>query len=477
MGDVSCIVCAPLVAEVRARGLAPEPLVDGLALEVAQLENPRGRIPWDAFTVFARRASEVLGGADQVEQVAARSAAESVPRVIRKLLPRLGSAKPIYLLGARWWGPWVFRGTRATCEELADGRLREVIEILPEYRACPEFFQGLRGVLRAMPGLFGQPEAVVEMRQDGRRGEFVISAPPARRHRTLRWHRRSAVSATLEELEELGFRQEQLRESMNLTRAVTGRLANKSRRLETLGTLGRELARHRDPRVLAEAVVGLLAERLRVRGIRLSRCEGETLFPLAENGETGGPPTETLALEAAGRSVGTLALWGLVGEDSADDAALLCEVTPWLGVALANARASEEVAQLTRLVEDEIDDWRRVEECLKQVLEGDSLRQLQEAEEPDPQRTAFGASETVLLVEMDDASRRMGRRLLEAHGHRVLEAASAPEALAICERKSDPIDLLVTDASAPSFGPDAARDAMKLRPELRAVVMLRLRQH
>src|SRR5215472_5051383 len=137
LSDVTCACCSPLVAEIRARGLDPEPLVEGLGLPLSEFENPRNRVPWDPFTVFAARAAEMLGGADQIEEIAVRSAADGVPRFLRRLLPHLGSARPIYLVGARWWGPWVFRGTRSTCEELADGRLREVIEILPGYAECP----------------------------------------------------------------------------------------------------------------------------------------------------------------------------------------------------------------------------------------------------------------------------------------------------------------------------------------------------
>jgi hypothetical protein len=125
MSDVSCVCCSPVVAEIRARGFAPEPLVEGLGFDVATLENPRRRIPWDPFTEFAHRAAETLGGAQELEEIAARAAGETVPAFLRRLLPYLGSVRPIYLMGARWWGPWVFRGTRATCEDRAASSSRD----------------------------------------------------------------------------------------------------------------------------------------------------------------------------------------------------------------------------------------------------------------------------------------------------------------------------------------------------------------
>ncbi len=352
MSDVTCACCAPIIAEVRTRGLPPEPLVDGLGLDLATLESPRNRIPWDEFTVFYRRASALLG-VDALEELALRSAEDSVPRVIRRLLPKLGDARAIYRMGARWWGPWVFRGTRATCEELGDGRLREVIEILPGYDECPEFFQGIRGVLRAMPTLFGQPEAVVELvKRDSRRGEFLITLPPAKRRTRLGLRRK--VQALPEELEELGFGQEQLRESQRRTRAASALLAGRSRQLGALTRIGRELGRSQPGQKQVETVVRLLQEHFRVRGVRLSReQEGGAVAPIARAGELIGAPSEVHAVRVGGRSVGRLELWGFDSAESTwDDAELLRELLPWVGLALERALHQEASRPLVEELND-----------------------------------------------------------------------------------------------------------------------------
>ena len=44
LSDVTCACCSPLVAEIRARGLDPEPLVEGLGLPLSEFENPRNRV-------------------------------------------------------------------------------------------------------------------------------------------------------------------------------------------------------------------------------------------------------------------------------------------------------------------------------------------------------------------------------------------------------------------------------------------------
>ena len=56
-------------------------------------------------------------------------------------------------------------------------------------------------------------------------------------------------------------------------------------------------------------------------------------------------------------------------------------------------------------------------------------------------------SETVLLVEDDDAVRAFSRSVLQTSGYTVLQAASGPEALRICEQHSGSIQMVVTDVN------------------------------
>ena len=177
MSEVATLCSAPIIGEARARGLDPRPLADGLSASLAQLENRRGRIAWRDFVPFADRAEKMLG-AETIETLAAIETIETVPGPIRRMLPFLRDSRPLFLLAPRVWGPWIFRGSRGRCERLADGRLREIVQILPEYAACPAFLSGLRGTLCAMPKLLGQEEAIVTLEQDGREGEFIITPPP-----------------------------------------------------------------------------------------------------------------------------------------------------------------------------------------------------------------------------------------------------------------------------------------------------------
>jgi len=83
-----------------------------------------------------------------------------------------------------------------------------------------------------------------------------------------------------------------------------------------------------------------------------------------------------------------------------------------------------------------------------------------------PRDEAASGSETIMVVEDDDAVRRLVRDTLEKHGYRLLVAASGPEALSIAERFDRPIDLLITDVVMPQMsGRQLAERLKAVRPD------------
>ena len=63
-----------------------------------------------------------------------------------------------------------------------------------------------------------------------------------------------------------------------------------------------------------------------------------------------------------------------------------------------------------------------------------------------------GATETILLVEDEEMVRRAGRRILEKHGYRVLQASDGAEALEILRARGKEIALVVSDVVMPRMG-------------------------
>jgi len=79
-------------------------------------------------------------------------------------------------------------------------------------------------------------------------------------------------------------------------------------------------------------------------------------------------------------------------------------------------------------------------------------------------------TETVLVVEDEEAVRALARRVLASRGYRVLEAGSAADALTLAAEAREPIDLLLTDVVMPGMGgPALAERLVRGRPGLRVL--------
>jgi two-component system cell cycle sensor histidine kinase/response regulator CckA len=77
-------------------------------------------------------------------------------------------------------------------------------------------------------------------------------------------------------------------------------------------------------------------------------------------------------------------------------------------------------------------------------------------------------SETVLVVEDEEAVRMLVCRVLESNGYRVLEARHGAEALVLCDEHKDPIHMLITDVIMPGVsGKQLAERVSAQRPEMK----------
>jgi signal transduction histidine kinase/ActR/RegA family two-component response regulator len=88
-----------------------------------------------------------------------------------------------------------------------------------------------------------------------------------------------------------------------------------------------------------------------------------------------------------------------------------------------------------------------------------------------PAQPARGA-ETILVVEDDDAVRRMTREFLKIKGYTVIEARSAANAIQIMEERNQEIDLVLTDVLMPGMkGRELVERLMQIRSNMKVLYM------
>ena len=94
------------------------------------------------------------------------------------------------------------------------------------------------------------------------------------------------------------------------------------------------------------------------------------------------------------------------------------------------------------------------------------------AAKPDPLLSPARGSETVLLVEDEEAVRNIVRAALEAQGYHLLVAASGEIALTLFKQNADAIQLVITDVVLPNMnGREVARRIHKKKPEIVVLFM------
>lgn len=89
-----------------------------------------------------------------------------------------------------------------------------------------------------------------------------------------------------------------------------------------------------------------------------------------------------------------------------------------------------------------------------------------------PQIDLVVGTETVLVVEDDDAMRKLIAALLDGSGYKVLQAANGEAALQVANESKQPIDLILTDMLMPGMsGIELSTKLRELRPGLKVLLM------
>jgi len=100
------------------------------------------------------------------------------------------------------------------------------------------------------------------------------------------------------------------------------------------------------------------------------------------------------------------------------------------------------------------------------------LSETEKLPKANPAQASHRNSETVLLVEDEPALLKMGKRMLESLGYRVLAAGTPAEALELAEKHAFGIHLLLTDVVMPGMnGWDLVNNLLSLYPDVKYLFM------
>jgi two-component system, cell cycle sensor histidine kinase and response regulator CckA len=102
------------------------------------------------------------------------------------------------------------------------------------------------------------------------------------------------------------------------------------------------------------------------------------------------------------------------------------------------------------------------------VVEGETVQVQKEQTASDD----LTGSETILIVEDEDALRNLARRILELQGYKILDAENGIEALKVSEEYEGQIHLMLTDVVMPKMGGRELKERLHpVRPEMKVVYM------
>lgn len=167
-----------MLDEFRRQGVDLDVLLEGTPVSRADLVDEKGWLKWDDFLAVVERL-EGINGPDFQKRMFQRIATAPSSRGIRASLSLAVSPTQVFRLLVRWMGPSMYPIHSSSLEQLADGRLRVVLELPSRVRPSQAFFRSSVSVFESTPLVLGLPEAHVQADIEDHRAVYWITLPPS----------------------------------------------------------------------------------------------------------------------------------------------------------------------------------------------------------------------------------------------------------------------------------------------------------
>jgi len=387
LNEVSCRVTDVFFRALERKHVSPERLTVGTGYGVLHLRSKNQRIDWDAFVRFMTNAGQIWTPdelSELGEEFLRSPYIKPFTYVARMLFDAVGFYRWVFTKNAGA-GYQMFACLDSVLTQTGPRTLELEVRIREGYRRCPEFFYVGLGCYRAMPTMLGLPAAEVQIIPLGQLARYVIQVPPG--GGTLARIRNALVApfAARSLAANLKEANESLEQRFRELEAVREELSRNAAQLHTINEAGKELSQHTELGTLGDAVAHLLYSRFGCTGLRLwlARSPGDPLVIVREAGHREGPH-RSWDLSIGSELMGRIDAWRFNDQE----AALFEGLTPFLAIALNNARTFAMVKRQQAELEQRVQErTRELSQTTAKLAQ--SVHQLTEMDE---QKTQFFAN-------------------------------------------------------------------------------------
>jgi signal transduction histidine kinase/CheY-like chemotaxis protein len=179
VSEVSCRALEPLFRLLAEKQIPVARWLEGTALEEAALRDLSKRIGWGDFVLLHERLALILGGYDEYEDAGARFQESASLLAIMRTMALFASVQQVYWAADRWVSTKLFSNIRSKFTAKSPTVTEIVCEIPEPFQPSIAFFRFNAGTFRAAPRMFGQPDAIVTSKIQGRICVFTIEHVPS----------------------------------------------------------------------------------------------------------------------------------------------------------------------------------------------------------------------------------------------------------------------------------------------------------